>query len=154
MHLALKNLQRLICHKTQPTKGGTQRKGQKDKNIDDYAKSLHARDNIDCRNQGNKDFIDVSIQGLEDSVKKGKERLQQPITSLVSKVQREKQRKRGNRNRIKTTVWIFQATKRRYCPLENLDMHKKEKSKDWNWISTDHIYQPLRSGRIWHTVNF
>ena len=37
----------------------------------------------------------------------------------------------------KTTVWIFQATNKQNLTQENLDMAKKEKSFEKNWISSN-----------------
>ena len=80
------------------------------------------------------DYVDASIQGLEEYIKKSKERLITAANCRSSNVSTDffKNSKNLEGELGKTTVWIFQATNWLDCLRDDVDMTTKGKSQESN----------------------
>ena len=72
--------------------------------------------------------VDASIKGQKDTLKKNKEKLIKAVSNKIRKIRPE----RKNKNEEiemgrKSNVGRFQATNKRNCSRENLEMAKEEK---------------------------
>ena len=48
----------------------------------------------------------------------------------------------------KTTIWTFQATSKQNLTRENLDIAKKGKPKERNWISSDGSLKQYQNNKL------
>ena len=117
--------------------------GPKCKNVDDYAQSFTSEKwqrQTPCvkkeRGRGPssvKNCVVTSTQGPEDYIKKGKERLIAAANKGICKTITDRKTTKTRKQKWKkTTVWIFQATNKRDCTIEDLDMAPQRKSKARN----------------------
>ena len=117
----------LSCHKW--TREELQQMDQKIRKQISMHKALHPRDDIDrlylSRKEGgrelarNEDGVDASIWGLEDWIKKSKERLITAIKS-ITRITNNNNNKETEIER-KRIVWIFQATNERNLTRKDRD---------------------------------
>ena len=106
--------------------------------------ALHPRDDVDRLyvsikegGRGHAIFqnnFDASIRWLEDNMKSAeKDKSQKTIQRITEPKKKKNLKKMG----IKTTVWIFQATSKWNLTQKKLDIAKKVKLYERNWISSD-----------------
>ena len=109
--------------------GWTQTNELKDKKADD----VHPSDVSRKEGRGPaciKDCVDAPIQGVEDYIKKSKERLIKAADNRIGNINCQESNK--NRNRKKNFCRIFQATNWRDCTYEDMEMATKRKRKKRN----------------------